>query len=140
MDNSTEQFIRDWAQQKMPDSTGAWAGPYNKVSWSTPVVEFVHEVLVEGFELRRAEPRARQLGLEPQKPLTSEQVEAILQGETGDAIGAMLQAALEHAAFRRELNLQNQDLEVLLVDVLHAINARWCRVWPFCSSAGTKKP
>jgi hypothetical protein len=140
MDNATEQFLRDWAQQRMPDSTGAWAGPYNKVSWSTPVIEFVHEVLVEGFELRRAEPTARQLGLDLRGPLSLQQVESILRSDTGDAIAEMLQDALERAAFRRELNLQNQDLEVLLVDVLGAINARWCRVWPFCNPARAPKP
>ena len=135
MDEPTVAYIRDWLRLHMTSSAGVWAGPYNKVLWAPSVQTFVSEVLIEGFERRRGEAPARALGLAPGRALKHEDVERALGGEIGEAIASMLSAALDRAAARRELDLHNQQLEVLLIDVLEAINSRWCQVWPFCSGS-----
>lgn len=100
-----------------------------------PAQRFLYDVIAEALEFRLNEAPAKELGVADlrvgvqNRPEDETMLRSLLdKGPLGDRIEEFVSDA-DRAAQR---NPGYETSGVLLIDMLDAIQERWCNIWPFC--------
>lgn len=129
MRDDAKEFTRNWISSHLSSS---------RYDLAPHVVGFLQEVTIEAFDKRRTEHA--QLGLRTTTgDLSVPDAEALvmetnLEGVLNDllATAADLPTYQSPRGTDRGLGIREGGTPILLIDVLEAINIRWCGIWPFC--------